>query len=88
MTTIQITLPDQLAQDAQRAGLLASARLEQWLREQLTAAQQKGPTAEKTTPDQDPAFGMWQDRTDMADTAAYLRQVRAQRVGSNLHGQP
>lgn len=86
MTTIQITLPDQLAQDAQRAGLLASARLEQWLREQLTAAQQKAPTAEKSMPD--PAFGMWQDRTDMADTAAYLRQVRAQRVGSNLHGQP
>ena len=35
MTTVQITLPDQLAQDAQRAGLLSSAKLEQWLREQL-----------------------------------------------------
>ena len=35
MTTILITLPDQLAQEAQRAGLLAPARLEQWLREQL-----------------------------------------------------
>lgn len=35
MTTITITLPDQLAQEAQRAGLLAPARLEQWLREQL-----------------------------------------------------
>lgn len=35
MTTIQITLPDQLAQDAQRAGLLSSPRVEQWLREQL-----------------------------------------------------
>ncbi len=35
MTTVQITLPDQLAQEAQRAGLLAPARLEQWLREQL-----------------------------------------------------
>lgn len=35
MTTVQITLPDQLAQDAQRAGLLSSARLEQWLRDQL-----------------------------------------------------
>ena len=30
-----MTLPDQLAQDAQRAGLLSSAKLEQWLREQL-----------------------------------------------------
>ncbi len=39
MTTVQITLPDQLAQEAQRAGLLSSARLEQWLREQLKARQ-------------------------------------------------
>ncbi len=37
MTTVQITLPDQLAQDAQRAGLLSSVRLERWLREQLKA---------------------------------------------------
>lgn len=35
MTTVQITLPDQLAQEAQRAGLLSPARLERWLREQL-----------------------------------------------------
>jgi hypothetical protein len=35
MTTIQITLPDQLAQEAQRAGLLSAAKLEGWLREQL-----------------------------------------------------
>ena len=33
MTTVQITLPD--AQEAQRAGLLSSAQLERWLREQL-----------------------------------------------------
>jgi hypothetical protein len=35
MTTITITLPDQLAREAERAGLLAPARVEQWLREQL-----------------------------------------------------
>ena len=35
MTTVQITLPDQLAQEAQRAGLLSSAKLERWLRDQL-----------------------------------------------------
>lgn len=35
MTTVQITLPDQLAQDAQRAGLLSPARLEKRLRDQL-----------------------------------------------------
>ncbi len=35
MTTVQITLSDQLAQDAQRAGLLSPEFLEQWLRKQL-----------------------------------------------------
>lgn len=35
MTTVQIILPDQLAQEAQNAGLLSSARLEKWLRDQL-----------------------------------------------------
>lgn len=39
MTTVQITLPDQLAQEAQRAGLLSSVRLEAWLREQLKTRQ-------------------------------------------------
>jgi hypothetical protein len=37
MTTVQITLPDQLAQEAQRAGLLTSELLEKWLRGQLKA---------------------------------------------------
>jgi len=35
MTTLQITLPDQLAQEAQRAGLLSPPALEKLLREQL-----------------------------------------------------
>jgi hypothetical protein len=35
MTTVQITLPDQLAQDAQTAGLLTPEAIEQMLREQL-----------------------------------------------------
>lgn len=37
MTTVQITLPDQLAQEAQRAGLLTPATVERWLRAQLKA---------------------------------------------------
>jgi hypothetical protein len=37
MTTVQITLPDQLAQQAQQAGLLSPEMLEKWLREQLRA---------------------------------------------------
>lgn len=35
MTTVQITLPDQLAQEAQRAGLLSQTAMEKLLREQL-----------------------------------------------------
>jgi hypothetical protein len=35
MTTVQINLPDQLAQEAQRAGLLSPSAIERWLREQL-----------------------------------------------------
>jgi hypothetical protein len=33
MTTVQLVLPDQLAQEAQRAGLLSPQLLEEWLRE-------------------------------------------------------
>jgi hypothetical protein len=35
MTTVQIELPDQLAQDAERAGLLSPTALEELLREKL-----------------------------------------------------
>ena len=35
MTTVPITLPDQSARQAQRAGLLSQAALEKWLREQI-----------------------------------------------------
>jgi len=37
MATVRIDLPDQLAQEAERAGLLSPASLEQLLREQLRA---------------------------------------------------
>ena len=37
MTTVQIILPDQLAQDAQRAGLLSQSSMEKLLREKLQA---------------------------------------------------
>ncbi|WP_296754030.1 hypothetical protein, partial [Thiobacillus sp.] len=40
MTTVQITLPDQLAQEAKQAGLLSGAALEKLLREQLQAKRQ------------------------------------------------
>lgn len=35
MTTVQITLPDQLAQEAEQAGLLSSESVEKLLRDQL-----------------------------------------------------
>ena len=35
MTTVQITLPDALAELAERAGLLAPERVEKWLRDEL-----------------------------------------------------
>jgi hypothetical protein len=37
MTTVQITLPDQLAEEARRAGLLTPTTIERWLRQQLQA---------------------------------------------------
>jgi hypothetical protein len=39
MTTVRITLPDELAREAERAGLLTSAELEGMLRERLKARQ-------------------------------------------------
>ncbi len=40
MTTVQINLPDQLAQEAQLAGLLTSDTIERILREQLKSQRQ------------------------------------------------
>jgi len=40
MTTVTITLPDQLAQEAQRAGLLSQTAMEKLLREQLQSRRQ------------------------------------------------
>lgn len=37
MTTVHITLPDQLVRQAQQAGLLSPETIEKWLREQLRA---------------------------------------------------
>jgi hypothetical protein len=37
-----------------------------------------GPADESFVTD-DPAFGIWRDREDMADVAAYIRRIRAPR---------
>lgn len=39
MAKVEISLPDQLAEEATRAGLLSSSALEKWLREQLRLRQ-------------------------------------------------
>lgn len=41
MTTVHINLPDQLAQEAQQAGLLSEKALEKLLREQLHSKRQE-----------------------------------------------
>jgi hypothetical protein len=47
------------------------------------------PTEEFVT--DDPAFGIWRDRQDMPNVAAYVRKLREPRYGrdgSRGHGQP
>jgi len=43
-----------------------------------TEATQTAQTSETFVTD-DPAFGIWRDREDMADVPAYVRQLRAAR---------
>ena len=55
---------------AKAAGALVTVRIEE---EAQTAA-----PAEAFVTD-DPAFGIWRDREDMADVAAYVRKIRQPR---------
>jgi hypothetical protein len=59
---------------AEASGALVTVRIE----EEAQAA-----PAEAFTTD-DPAFGIWRDREDMADVAAYVRKIRQPRY--NRHG--
>lgn len=72
MTTVHIVLPDQLAQEAQRAGLLTPATLERWLREQLDARQIEGLFAamDKMAAVEEPAV---MSSEDLADEVARLK---------------
>ena len=73
MTTIQIELPEATAQAARAAGLLSPQAMEKLLTEALRSRQAaKG--------DEDPLFGMWRDRQDMADVDAYIRDIRSSRL--------
>lgn len=75
MTTVQITLPDQLALEAQRAGLLSPATLARMLRQQLKAQRidELFAAAERMAAVDEPGV------MSPEDVAEDLRAMRAQR---------
>jgi hypothetical protein len=79
MTTVQINLPDQLAREAQRAGLLSSELLEKWLREQLKAqrAGQLFSAMDRMSAVNDPAI------LSPEDVAEEIAAMRAERRARN-----
>jgi hypothetical protein len=62
---------DQLAHAAQTADARVTVRIE--------AEQPAAAPADESFVTDDPAFGIWHDREDMADVAAYVRRIRAPR---------
>jgi hypothetical protein len=83
MTRIQIELPDATARAAREAGLLTPEALDRLLNDALRRKQ----AAEFAD---DPLFGMWRDREDMADVSAYIRGMRASRFNrdDSSNGKP
>ena len=82
MTTIQIELPDQLAQEAQRAGLLSPTRVQAWLQEQLAAQRVDGFFAAIER------MGVQDDPSAMSpeEVAAEIEAMRAQqRADGSVH---
>jgi Arc/MetJ family transcription regulator len=78
MTTVQITLPDQLAQEAQSAGLLSSESLEEMLRRQLKA---KAAGDLFAAMDRMAAVGS-QDYMSPEEVAEEIRAMRAEKRAS------
>jgi hypothetical protein len=79
MTTVQIHLPDQLAKEAQLAGLLSPKLLEKWLREQLRAQQvdRLFPAMDRMSAMNDPAI------LSPEAIAAEIAALRAERRAKN-----
>jgi hypothetical protein len=75
MTTIQLTLPDQLAQEAERAGLLSPESLEEWLRKQLKAkaAEQLFAAMDRMAAVDDPSY------MSPEEVAEEIKAMRAER---------
>ncbi len=75
MTTIQITLPDALAQEAAQAGLLSPQKMERILREQLRAARLERMQAARTALAAEPLAPMTPEEVG-AEIEAYRAEQR------------
>jgi Arc/MetJ family transcription regulator len=75
MTTVQITLPDALAQEAERAGLLAPERVEKWLRDELKSKAWEDLSAamERMSAVDDPPY------MSPEDVAEEIKRMRSER---------
>ena len=75
MTTVQITLPDALAQEATKAGLLAPEKIERMLREGLRAERIERMKAARTTLAAEPLAPMTPEEIS-AEIDAYRTERR------------
>lgn len=75
MTTVQITLPDQLAQEAANAGLLTPTAIERLLRERLRAARVERMDAARAALTAEPLAPMTPEEIS-AEIAAYRGEQR------------
>ena len=62
-----------------RLGEVSEARVTVTIEAENDTAEARGVAAFAD----DPLFGMWRDREDMADVAGYIRAIRAPRFGSS-----
>lgn len=62
-----------------RLGEVSGARVTVTIEAENDTAEARGVAAFAD----DPLFGMWRDREDMADVAGYIRAIRAPRFGSS-----
>jgi hypothetical protein len=76
MTTVQITLPDQLAREAQSAGLLASEVIERLLRDHLRSARLERLDQARERLAQEPLAPLTADEIQ-AEIDAYRAEWRA-----------
>ena len=59
----------------------ADARVTVRIEDELARDETRPTRKAAAEPIEDPAFGIWRDREDMADVESYLRRIRAPRYG-------